>query len=233
MNSTSLGSWRSDVPNSNKFESGSSCSWGVSPVGESIPQVEAADLTQAETSPTDGREAESVFQQSSSSLQTLSERPSSIAFAGFRGFSPPKTLKITSEPWRLPYGNDPVRTYRARINMRAHWAPHHTYLVYYHRHRIYVCPLCGYTPFQSKSRRNEELRCHEMSGSASYSGLWRFHPEARVMHDGHGPEVCETCRDRAGVRDQNVSLANHVRRIRGILTKGLTPFKSPCAILVL
>ena len=151
MNSTSLGGWRSDVPNLNKSESGSSCRWGVSPAGESMPQVEAADLTQAETSFTVGREAESVFQQYSSSLQTLSERPSSIEFAGFRGFCPPKTLKITSEPPSLPYGNDPVRTYRARINTRAYWAPHHTHLVNCHRHCIYVCPLCGCTLLQPES----------------------------------------------------------------------------------
>ena len=110
MSSTSLGGWRSDLPKLNKSESGSSCRWGVSPTGESIPQVEAADLTQAETSFTDGREAESALQQSSNNLQTLSERPSLIAFAGFRGFSPPKTLKTTSEPTILPYGNDPMRT---------------------------------------------------------------------------------------------------------------------------
>ena len=119
MNSTSLGDWERDLPNLNKSESGSSYRWSVSPVGESMPQVEAADFTQAETSLTDGREAQSAFQQSSSSLQTLSERPSSIAFSGFRGFFPPKTLKITSEPPSLPYGNDPVRTYSARISTCA------------------------------------------------------------------------------------------------------------------
>ena len=75
-----------------------------------MPQVEAADLTQAETSFTDGREAESVSQQCSSNPQTLSERPSLIAFAGFRGLCPIKTLKMTSEPSSLPYGNDPART---------------------------------------------------------------------------------------------------------------------------
>ena len=171
MSSTSLGGWRSDVQNLNKSESGSSYCWDVPPVGESMPQVEAARLKQAETSFTDGREAESVFQQSSSSLQTLSERPSSIAFAGFRGFCPPKTLKITSGPPSLPYGNDPVRAYRARINTRAHWAPYHTYLVYYHRHRIYVCPLCGYTFFQPKSRWNEELWCNKRTGPTRYCGF--------------------------------------------------------------
>ena len=75
-----------------------------------MPQVEAADLTQAETSFTDGREADLVSQQRSNNPQILSERPSLIAFAGFRGFSPPKTLKTTSEPTILPYGNDPMRT---------------------------------------------------------------------------------------------------------------------------
>ena len=136
-----------------------------------MPQAEAANLTQAETSFTDGREAESVFQQSSSSLQTLSERPSSIAFAGLRGFSSPKTLKTTPGPSRLPYGNDPVRTYDARINKRAHWATHHTYLEYCHRHRVYVGPLCRRTLVQSVFRRNEELWCCEMRSSTSYYRL--------------------------------------------------------------
>ena len=117
MNSTLLGDWESDVPNLNKSESGSSYRWGVSPAGESMPQFEAADFTQVERSLTDGREAQSVSQQCSNSLQTLSERPSPIAFSGFWGFSPPKTLKITSEPPSLPYGNDPVRTYNARISI--------------------------------------------------------------------------------------------------------------------
>ena len=110
MSSTSLGGWRSNLPKLNKSESGSSCRWGVSPAGESMPQVEAADLTQAETSFTDGREADLVSQQRSNNPQILSERPSLIAFAGFRGFCPIKTLKMTSEPPSLPYGNDPVRT---------------------------------------------------------------------------------------------------------------------------
>ena len=136
-----------------------------------MPQVEAADLTQAETSATDGREAKSVFQQSSSSLQTLSERPSSIEFAGFRGFSPPRTLKITSGPSRLPYGNDPVRIYNVRINIHAHWAPRDTYLVYYHRHRVHICPLCRRALIQSESRLNEELWRHERSGPTGYCRL--------------------------------------------------------------
>ena len=171
MNSPSSDDQGSDLPNLNKFESGSSCRWVIPSTGESIPQVEAADLTQAETSLTDGREAQSAFQQSSSSLQTSSERPSSIAFPGFRGFSPPKTLKTTSEPSSLPYGNNPVRTYNVRINMRAHWATRHTYLIYCHRHRIYIGPLCRCALVQSESRRNKELWCREMSGSTSYYRL--------------------------------------------------------------
>ena len=120
MSSAQFGDWEGDLPNLNKSESGSSCRWGVPPTGESIPQVEAADCIQVKTSVTDGREAQSVSQQSSSSLQTLSERPSSIAFAGFAGFPSPSTLKITSESLSLPYGSDPVRTYDAWINMRVH-----------------------------------------------------------------------------------------------------------------
>ena len=171
VSSTSLGGWRSDPPKLNKSKSGSSCRWGVSPTGESTPQVEAADLTQAETSLTDGREAESVFQQSSSSLQTSSESPSSIAFSGFRGFSPPKTLKITSGPSSLPNGKDPVRTYNVRINIRTKWAPRYTYLEHCHRHRVHIGPLCGRALVQSESRRNQELWRHERSGSTGYCGL--------------------------------------------------------------
>ena len=171
MNSISLGDWERDLPNLNKSVSGSSYRSGVSPAGESIPQVEAADFTQVETALTDGREARSVSQQSSSSIQTLSERPSSIAFSGFRGFFPPKTLKITSEPPSLPYGNDPVRTYNVRINMRVRWAPCHTYLVYCHRHCIHISPLRRCTLVQSEFRWNEELWCHERSCPTSYCGL--------------------------------------------------------------
>ena len=172
MNSLSSDDQRSDLPNLDEYESGSSCRWVIPPTGESIPQVEAADLIQAEASLTDGREARSALQQSSNSLQIPSERPSSIAFSGFGGFSPPetKTLRITSEPPRLPYGNDPVRTYNVRINMCAHWATCHTYLVYCHRHRIYVSLLCRYALFRSEYRWNEELWCHEMSGFTSYYG---------------------------------------------------------------
>ena len=171
MSSTSLGGWRSDLPKLNKSESESSCRWCVSPTGESTPQVEAADLTQAETSFTDGREAHLAFQQSSSSLQASSESPSSIAFSGFRGFSPPKILKITSGPSSLPNGKDPVRTYNVRINIRAKRAPRYTHLEYCHRHRIHIGPLCRRALVQSESRRNEELWRHERSGSTSYYGL--------------------------------------------------------------
>jgi len=53
------------------------------------------------------------------------------------------------------------------------------------------------------------------------------------MNNGHEPEVCETCRNGVGVRDEYVSLNNHMRRVRRILTERLTPFKSPCTILAL
>ena len=229
MSPTFLGGWRSDLPKLNKSGSGSSCRWSVSPAGESIPQVEAADLTQAETSFTDGREAEAASQQRSSNSQTLSERPSLTAFAGLRGFCPLKTLKMTSELPSVPYGEDPARTYNMRMNTRAHLAPHHTYLVYCHPHRIYVGRLCGRPLFQTKSRRNEELWRHERSGSTGYYG----HLGSWVMHGGREPEVREARRDGVRVRDQNVGLDNRMRWIRGIVTERLTPFKSPCAILAL
>ena len=53
------------------------------------------------------------------------------------------------------------------------------------------------------------------------------------MHHGREPEVCEACRDGVGIHDQNVSLNDHMRGIRGILTERLTPFKSPWTIFVL
>ena len=53
------------------------------------------------------------------------------------------------------------------------------------------------------------------------------------MYDGREPEVCEARRDGVCVRDQNVSLDNNMRQIRGTLTERLTPFRSPCTILAL
>ena len=138
MSSTSLGNRGSDLPNLAKSESGSSYRWGTPPTGGSMPQAEAAALTRAETPSTDGREVWSVFQQSSSSSQTSSERPRLSASAGFEGLPPTTTLKTTSDPDILPNGSFPVRTCKGRINMRAHWASRGTYLVYHHPHRIYV-----------------------------------------------------------------------------------------------
>ena len=51
------------------------------------------------------------------------------------------------------------------------------------------------------------------------------------MDDGHEPEVREARRDEVCVCDQNVSLGNRMRRIRGFTTERLTPFKLPCTIL--
>jgi hypothetical protein len=93
----------------------------VPPTWGSIPQIEAAILTRSETSLIDGREKRSVCQQSSSSFQTLSESPSSSAFAGFEGLSSPKTLKTASDPENSPNGSVPVRTYEVRINIYAYW----------------------------------------------------------------------------------------------------------------
>ena len=42
------------------------------------------------------------------------------------------------------------------------------------------------------------------------------------MHNGHEPEVREACRDGDGIRDQDVSLKNCMRRVRGILTETYT-----------
>ena len=83
---------------------------GIPPTVESTPQTEAAPLTRSETSFIDGREVRSVCQHSSSSFQTLSESPSSGAFAGFKGFAPAKALKTASDP-DSPNGSVPVRTY--------------------------------------------------------------------------------------------------------------------------
>ena len=60
---------------------------------------------------TGGRRVRSVCQLSSRSLQTLPERPSSSAFAGFNGFPPSKTLNTTSDVDSLPNGGVPVSTY--------------------------------------------------------------------------------------------------------------------------
>jgi hypothetical protein len=115
-----------------------------------MPQIEAAILTWSETSFIDGRENRSVFQQSSSNLQTLSESPSSSAFAGFEGFSPANALKTSSDPENSPNGSVPVRTYKARIDMRTHWKSRGTYLVRRHCHRVYVGLLRGRAHVQSE-----------------------------------------------------------------------------------
>ena len=52
------------------------------------------------------------------------------------------------------------------------------------------------------------------------------------MYDGHKPEVGEACCDGTGIRDQDIGLKS-MRDGHGILTGGLTPFKSPCTMLAL
>ena len=104
-----------------KSESGSSYHWVIPPTEESIPQREAAPLTRSETLSIGGREVRSGCQESSSNFQTLSERPSSSAFAGLEGLSPTRTLKTTSDPDNLPNGSFPVRTYKVRISICTHW----------------------------------------------------------------------------------------------------------------
>jgi len=190
-------------------------------------------MTRSETSLIDGRESRSVCQQSSSSFQTSSQRPSSRAFAGFEGLAPPKILKTTSDPDNLPNGGVPVRTYKVRISIRAHWVSRGTHLVYHHSHRVYVCLLRRRTLLQSEPRWNKEFWCHERSGSSTYCGLRRLHPEVWVTHDCHEPEVCKACRDGVGIRNQDVSLNNHMRLVLEMLVERLTPFKPPCTILAL
>jgi len=92
-----------------------SCVSGAPPTEESGPQAHAAALTHPKISLTDGRSVRPACQQSSTSFQTLSERPSSGAFGGFKGLSPPKTLVNTSDVDSLANGGVPVSTYTGRI----------------------------------------------------------------------------------------------------------------------
>ena len=140
-----------NLPNWGKSESGSPYRWGILPTEESIPQTEAAPLTQVETSLIDGRENRSVRQQSTSNFQTSSERPSSNAFPGFEGLSPPKTLKTASGPENPLDGSAPVRTCMVKINTRAHCESCGAHLVYHHCYRVYVGFLRRYALLQPES----------------------------------------------------------------------------------
>ena len=233
MNSPSPGDLGSDLPNLADSESGSSYRWSIPPTEVSMPQTEAAPLTQVETSLIDGREVRLVCQQSSSSLQTSSERPSLGAFDGLEGFSPAKAPKTAPDPENPPNGSVPVRTYKVRINTRAHWAPRGTYLVYHHSHCVYIRFLRRRALLQSEPRWKKVLWCHERSGPPVYCGLRQLYPEAWITHNCRKLEVREACGDGVGIRNQNVSLNNHMRLARGMLVKRLTPFKSPCTISTL
>lgn len=167
MNSTSLGGWRSDLPNLKRSESGSSCRWVTPPTEDSVPQTEAATLTRLETSVTDGRSLRSLCQESSSSFQTFSERPSPDAFSGFKGLPPSNTLNTISGPGSPPNGSVPVSTCTGRINTRTRQASRGGYLVYHHCHRVYVAFLRRHTLFQPKPRRDKEFRSHERSGPSA------------------------------------------------------------------
>ena len=212
--------------------SGSSYHWGTPPTKGSIPQADAAALTRPKTSFTDGRSARSALQHSSNSFQTSSERPRFSAFAGLEGLPPSRTLKTTSDPESLPNGSVPMSTYTRRIDICVCWTSCGMYLVYHHRHRIYISFFRRHTPVQSELGRNKKLRCHKRSGPPAHLGLRRIHPQAWVMYDGHEPEVREACCDGVDICDQNVGL-NNMSGIRRIFTGRLTPFKSPCTILAL
>ena len=66
--------------------------------GNNLPD-EAADLVRPKTFVTDGSGSRSVCQQSSSSFQTPSERPSCDVFSGLVGLVPVKPLNTTLHPW--------------------------------------------------------------------------------------------------------------------------------------
>jgi hypothetical protein len=101
-----------------KPESGSSYRWGTPPTGESVPQIDAAALTQLKKSVAGGRSVRWDCQLSSSSFQILSEMPSSSAFAGLEGFPPPTTLNTTSDEESSQNGSFPVSTYTRGFSLR-------------------------------------------------------------------------------------------------------------------
>ena len=111
INSPLLSKWGSGLPKFVESDSGFSYRWVTPPIEESVPQADAAVLTSSNTLSTDGRSARWACQQSSSNFHTLSERPSSGAFAGFEGLSPLNTLKTTWGSGTLPNGSVPVSTY--------------------------------------------------------------------------------------------------------------------------
>lgn len=105
-----------DIPSSPKSESGSAHSLDTSLIGGSVLQTDAADLMRIDTSAIDGRRARWVSQQFCSNIHTSLERPSSVAFAGFEGLSPPKTITGKVCLGKLPKGIVPVRTYAGEID---------------------------------------------------------------------------------------------------------------------
>ena len=108
-----------DRPNSSNFDSGSSSREGMPPTGWSVPHTDATALIRPKTSFIGGQSVCWACQQSSSSFQTLSERPSSSAFVGFEGFLPATALNATSGPLSFPNGSVPVSTCTGRINVYA------------------------------------------------------------------------------------------------------------------
>ena len=147
VSSTSFGEWGSGLPNLTEDESDSS--WRCQFEG-SVPQTDAAALTRPKTSPTGGRSVRSACQQSSSTFQTLSERPSSSPFAGFGGLIPSKTIHTILYSRGSPNGIVPVSTYAGGIGKGVRLASPGTYLVDCHSHRVYVGFFRRDVPVQSE-----------------------------------------------------------------------------------
>ena len=161
MNYTSLDEWGCNPPNLLKLDRGSSYHRGAFPTGESVPHTEAAAFTRPNTSVIGGRSVRLVCQQSPSRSQSLSERPSFGAFAGFGGLPSDMTSRITSVVDRLLNGGDPVSTYTGWVYKRMGYRSHDSYLVYCHSHRVYVGFLRRNALVQTELPRHKKLRRRE------------------------------------------------------------------------
>lgn len=195
---------RDALPNLVKSESLSSYCLG-SHDGGSVPRTNAAAFTRREKSMTEGRRVRWVCQLSSSSSQTLWERPSSSVFVGFEGFPPLKTLNTTSDKESLPNGSVPVSTYTGRVGMRVCV-----------RHRVvrtwYTTIAIEYT---SASFEGMRLSSPSLEGTRSSGAIKVVNPPPTVESEGSIPRLgsCTMVMDPKPARHAVTGLAFVIRML--------------------
>lgn len=168
-----------------------------------------------------------VCQTSSDSLQILLERPSSSEFVGSKGLSPPKTLKTTPELGNLPCSGVPAGTYK--VGIKCVRTGHRTARTRYITIAV-TYASASFIGVHFPSPNTDGARCSGATKGVFFPPVWDF-DDSIPRPGSYGPEVRETCQGGVGIRDQDVSLNNHMRGIHGTLTERLTPFESPCTIL--